>query len=213
MKKSMLRALLALCALSLLGHVVVYPSLPASIPTHWGLSGQVDATGPRWMDLLLAALPLLLCGLAAALPRIDPRRDSYYKHAKAFGATMGGTVLLLVALSWITAAVALGHSIDVGTVLCLLIGLLFLCIGNYLPQVRPNFTFGIRTPWTLHSPQVWRRVHRLGGVLFCANGLLFLVCSPLPGMWLKLLPLAFTLAMVLGLLAYSYWLYRRHPAE
>ena len=209
MKKSMTITLLALCILSLLGHVLIYPALPARVPTHWGLSGQVDATGPRWMDLVLAATPLLLLALAAVLPRIDPGRSSYRRHAKAYGAAMAGAVLMLLAFSWVTAAAALGYSIDVGTVVCLLIGLLLLCIGNYLPQARPSYFFGIRTPWTLASDAVWRRTHRAGGALFCANGLLFLLCSPLPAMWLKLLPVAFTLCMAAGLFAYSYWLYRK----
>lgn len=209
MKKSVVITLFALCILSLLGHALVYPSLLPLIPTHWGLSGEVDASGPRWMDLLLAALPLVLWAMALALPRIDPRRGSYAKHARAYSASMAGVVLLLVALSWVTAATALGWAVDVGTVVCLLVGALLLVVGNYLPQVRPNYTFGIRTPWTLDNEQVWRRTHRLGGVLFCINGLLFLLCSPLPGILLKLAPVLFSLVMAAGLALYSYCQHRK----
>jgi len=36
-------------------------------------------------------------------------------------------------------------------------GLLFMMLGNYLPRLPRNFFFGIRTPWTLASEEVWRK--------------------------------------------------------
>jgi uncharacterized membrane protein len=48
-------------------------------------------------------------------------------------------------------------------------------IGNVLPRARPNWLFGIRTPWTLSSDRVWERTHRLGGVTFVIAGALLAV--------------------------------------
>jgi uncharacterized membrane protein len=36
-------------------------------------------------------------------------------------------------------------------------------LGNYLGTIRPNYFFGVRTPWTLESDEVWRATHRNGG--------------------------------------------------
>lgn len=56
--------------------LVRYPSLPATIPTHFGPGGQVDDVGPRWTVLVLAAVMLLLSlGLAALSTR--PRWFTY----------------------------------------------------------------------------------------------------------------------------------------
>jgi uncharacterized membrane protein len=43
------------------------------------------------------------------------------------------------------------------------VGLLFIVLGNLMPRFRSNFFFGIRTPWTLSSEQMWMKTHRLGG--------------------------------------------------
>jgi uncharacterized membrane protein len=44
-----------------------------------------------------------------------------------------------------------------------------------LSKARPNWFIGIRTPWTMSSPEVWRRTHRVGSVLFIILGGLSLV--------------------------------------
>ncbi len=35
----------------------------------------------------------------------------------------------------------------------ILVGLLFIVIGNYLPQCKPNYFVGIKTPWTLSNEE------------------------------------------------------------
>ena len=59
----------------------------------------------------------------------------------------------------------------------LLVGLLFVVIGNYLPKCKQNYTIGIKIPWTLNSEENWNKTHRfagfvwvIGGVLFCIMG-------------------------------------------
>ena len=37
----------------------------------------------------------------------------------------------------------------------ILLGLLFLLVGNYLPKCRQNYTVGIKVPWTLASEANW----------------------------------------------------------
>ena len=38
-------ALVALCVANVVAHLMVMPSLPAQIPTHWGANGAVDGKG------------------------------------------------------------------------------------------------------------------------------------------------------------------------
>ena len=40
-----------------------------------------------------------------------------------------------------------------------------------MPRARPNWWFGIRTPWTLSNDRVWERTHRVGGYLLVAVGI------------------------------------------
>ena len=50
-------------------------------------------------------------------------------------------------------------------------------LGAVMGKIRPNFFFGIRTPWTLTSKRAWTRTHRLGGFVFIAVGLVGIVAG------------------------------------
>ena len=54
------------------------------------------------------------------------------------------------------------------------VSLLFIVRGNYLGQIRPNDTFGIRTPWTLANEQVWIKTHRMSSYAYVLSGILML---------------------------------------
>jgi len=56
-------------------------------------------------------------------------------------------------------------------VVVLMLGLLFIGVGNLLPRTRPNIALGLRTKRTLSNVQLWQHVHRISGyaaVLFGA---------------------------------------------
>jgi hypothetical protein len=54
-------------------------------------------------------------------------------------------------------------------VVVVMLGLAIMAIGNLLPRTRPNIAFGLRTDLTLTNPQLWQKVHRVGG--YAAVGL------------------------------------------
>ncbi len=92
----------------------------------------------------------------------------------------------------------------------MIVGLFLAFMGNYLTTVQPNYFVGIRTPWTLESPAVWARTHRLGGILFCLAGLLLAglaLVLPLPYVTPALLVLL--VGTVLVCYAYSYVAFRQ----
>ena len=100
---------------------------------------------------------------------------------------------------------------DIGTVLPLISGALFVVLGNLLGKVRPNWFFGIRTPWALSSAESWSRTHRLGGWLFLALGLLTMASALAVPRWSIAVMMALLLAATVGLAAYSYVVWRRDP--
>lgn len=204
-KKSLWILLLGL--LSLIGTVIIFSRLPERIPVHWGLDGTVDRYGARANVFLTAGLPFLFYALMLLVPRIDPRRDSYRKHQKAFLLIIHTMVLFFIALHWVTIAIALGADIDIPTVICLAIAVIFAVIGNVLPQARPNYTFGIRTPWTLADGDVWRKTHRVGGFTFWAMAAAFAAAAFIQENLAFILSIGMVFAGVVFLFVYSYILY------
>ena len=63
-------ALVALCVANVVAHLIVMPSLPAQIPTHWGANGAVDGWGPSWMASALGVLPLALLAMFCVVPAV-----------------------------------------------------------------------------------------------------------------------------------------------
>lgn len=165
--------LLGIILLSLVAGVVLYGHLPERVPIHWNIHGEVDGYGGRFMGAF--GLPLVTLGLyllMVAVPRIDPKKKNYAKFTGAYNAFMAAFVLFMLVLHAVVLLYAFGYKVDVGLIAPLGLGLMFMVMGNYLTRVRHNYFFGIKTPWTLASERVWRKTHRVGGILFVAAGLL-----------------------------------------
>ena len=168
--------LLGIILLSLVAGAVLYSHLPERVPVHWNLRGEVDGYGGRFTGAF--AIPLLTLGSYLAMvvtPRFDPKRANYVKFTGAYNAFMVAFVIFMLSLQTATLLFTFGYNIDIGVITQIGMGLMFIVMGNYLTRVRHNYFFGIKTPWTLANETVWRKTHRLGGILFVAAGVLIIV--------------------------------------
>jgi uncharacterized membrane protein len=187
------------------------PFLPNPSPIHWNAAGEVDGYGsPLLAALLTPGIATLLVVLAPLLPRLDPRGRNYEAFRGTYELIMNGLLLFFTALQIVTLGYALGWPVSVPRVIGVGVGLLFALIGNELGRVQPNYFVGVRTPWTLADPEVWRRTHRVGGRVFAGVGVLIALSSlllPLPP--LAVVVIAGALGAAVFLFGYSYWLWRR----
>lgn len=201
--------MLLISILSLAGTAAVYSRLPANIPSHWDIQGNIDNYMPRQNAFFLALLPLGVYLLTIILPKIDPRRSAFAKHGKGYSIMMLVTFLFLTGIYWVSILVALGYSIDVSFVVKLSMGVLFAVMGNYMSQIRFNYTYGIRTPWTLASKEVWTRTHRVGGYAFVLCGILIIPLAFVKGTFASWLSFALILGAAFFGTLYSYLVYRK----
>lgn len=192
--------------------VVTYPLLPAIVPSHWNMAGQVDAYSSKLFISIF--FPLLSVGLytfTRGLFIIGPRLGNQPKYANlaVINIILVGVLLLMLVMHLASTAISLGMPIDITLVVSLSVNLLFIFIGNYIVKLRRNFWGGIRTPWTLASDTVWERTHRLGGWMFVLGGLLGLVLSFIPPLRFWSL-ISITLIVSLVPIVYSYIAYQRY---
>ena len=109
--------------------------------------------------------------------------------------------------------VALGYKVAAPRVITWCILIFFAILGDYLPNLRPNYVIGIRTPWTLQDSGTWRATHRLGGRLMFFGSLLLLFLELLVNTSAFVLVfVGFMLLLVLWSFLYSWHYYRSREA-
>lgn len=155
---------LAIVSVSLLATAVLYPSLPAQVPTHWNIHGQIDHYGPKWT--LLVAGPGILAatlGILAVIPWLSPRNFKVDTFRSTYVYIVLAVLVCLAYIQGLMLWAAWEGQVDITKATWGGICLLFAIMGNVMGKVRRNFWVGVRTPWTLASERVWYATHRLAG--------------------------------------------------
>jgi len=215
MLKENKRKLLASSAVVLLPALVgllLWNRLPDQLTTHWGADGTPDGWSGKAFAVF--ALPLILlaahwlCVFATAK---DPGNRT--QSPKVFGLVLWIMPVISLFSNGVVYAAALEWEFRMELLTMLLLGLIFVLVGNYLPKCKPNRTIGIKIKWTFESEANWVATHRLAGRLWVAGGLLFMACAWLPlraVVWVS--ALAF-IPMIVIPVVYSYAFYRKQVKE
>jgi len=164
--------------------LINYNRLPELLPAHFGITGEVN----RYWDKatlisVLGSLGVLLPVLLQLTRRMDPKRENYTKFENAHGMIRLAIAILLNSALALSVSYGLDKHIPAGKILIAVLGLMFMVMGNYMPQIKHNYFLGIRTPWTLAYPEIWRKTHRFSGILWALAGILFILASFLPKVW------------------------------
>jgi uncharacterized membrane protein len=192
----------------------VWNGLPERVPVHFNLKGEADGwAGKTALIFIVLGTTALLNLILLAVPYIDPKRKLTHMGSK-YHQLRFILVIFMAALAIFIIHNALNPDTFRLNVLFLLIGGLFVALGNYFQAVKPNYFIGIRTPWTLESEQVWRKTHRLGGILWIVGGLMLIALAFLPESGLQQVLLVATVALtVLVPVAYSFVAYRQERRQ
>lgn len=173
--------LLAIIILSFIPGLVLYGQLPAQMPSHWNVYGQVDDYSSKAVGtFLFPGINLAMYFLFLFLPKLDPKRKNYDLFSGSYRIIRWTIHLFMLILYFITLYSSLRFAqgkatLDVSMLVPGAISVLFIIIGNYMGRFRHNYFIGIRNPWTLANEEVWQKTHRLGGKLFVLAGVLGLI--------------------------------------
>jgi uncharacterized membrane protein len=174
-RKKFLIPLIPLTIISLILVGYLYPKIPSQIPSHWNSNGQVDGYQPKVFIWLIALSPFLIGVAFTYVPEMDPRKENYEKNKTAYSVlTIGITTVFYLAFLLVLFS-SIGFKLNAGFFIGPLVGFLFVFLGNFTPQIRFNYMFGIRTPWTLANENVWHRTHRFAGYVFVTVGFIIIL--------------------------------------
>ena len=187
--KALWGALAVLCLASAAAYVLwALPAMPETVPTHWGVDGTADGWDSKGSTILMGALmPLLGLALLFAVPHLDPRGASFNRFKGVYEGFSAAFTVFMVVVAWITPLSALGvlpaaGGSVVNVIVFGFLGLLFVGLGIVMPRIEPNYTFGVRLPWTLADPENWRRTHRFAGPVFVVMGVVTVASALLASM-------------------------------
>ncbi|WP_339311599.1 SdpI family protein [Paenibacillus sp. FSL M7-0896] len=165
-----------------LGYALVnYGRLPDQLPAQFSLTGKVNTYWSKGSVIALFSFMGLIFPLAIQFIRnIDPKGENYNKFQGAY--KMGRLTIAVICDAALVLSVSYGldEHFTAAKWATVSVGLLLAVIGNFLPQIRDNYFTGVRTPWTLHNPAVWRRTHRFSGRMWVTGGLLIALAAFMP---------------------------------
>ena len=163
-----------LCLLPIIAGLLLWNRLPDKIPIHWGMDNTVNRYSSKSFGII--GVPLICCGsnlLAWFSIKLDPKNRNANTKVRSLMLWLLPAITIITQLTIL--AYALGYQVNVPKPIFILIGIMFIFIGNYLPKTQPNYTIGLKLPWTLHSDYNWQKTHRLAGILWIIGGLLIVV--------------------------------------
>ena len=206
-KRTLLIASILTC-LPLLAGLYYWNQLPDPMAVHFGMNNEPDGFSSK--SIAVFGFPLFglaILWLGAFVTASDPKRKNI--SPKMFSLVLWIVPVIMNITAAFMYAYNLGWKTDMTFAAELLLGILFVVIGNYLPKARQNYSIGIKIPWTLADEDNWNRTHRFAGYLYVAGGIL-LVIFAFTGM--RRFEVLFGLILVITLIpvVYSYRLAAAH---
>jgi uncharacterized membrane protein len=198
--------------------VSIWSKLPGSVPLHYNSDFEADRFGSK---AELAGLLIFLTGVSIGvsllmlnLDRFDPKKRYNFS----------GSLMNKISWSCILFFTAIGCYIVYETeqyfsgkqehlspkFIVAMVCLLFVVLGNFMNNIKPNYFVGIRTPWSLEDADNWRKTHHFGSKLWFFGGLvMLLLVLLLPEKCLHIVVLSSIVPLVIVPLWYSYHLFRQ----
>lgn len=217
---------LVIAAVPFLVYASIYRSLPSEIPVHYSFDGIADRFASKLSveALFLCSLGYCGCLLGVLLRKMvlamGKTQENSNTQITAKLMTYNQTFLTIFfsALSLYFISVMLQNSIpDTFFILrtaYLVLSVLFIIIGNYLPKLKINRVSGVKTKYSQSSDDAWMRSQRFGGRLLAIGGSAGLVVCLIPGVSAKRAVILSTIIFVfviLGVLGFSAVEKRRTP--
>ncbi|MBW7571819.1 SdpI family protein [Caproiciproducens faecalis] len=184
-----------------------YSRLPETMPTHWDAAGNVNGYSSRFFAAFGIPAILLACGIFVNFSiSADPKRQNIDRSPQMKLISRWLVVIIANVTQASVIAKVLYKDFNISVLITALVGIVIAVLGNYLPKCKPNYTMGIKLPWTLASEENWRKTHRFAGFVWIVGGVVIIISAFLP---YKALLLAAILLLSVIPAIYSYCLFRK----
>ncbi|MBE6703695.1 MAG: DUF1648 domain-containing protein [Ruminococcaceae bacterium] len=184
------------CLLPIIAGLILWNKLPDSVPIHFDMYNNPDNFAPKWFAVF--GLPIFMVVLQAICCVInDINAAKHGERVKLERATKWIIPIMSVLLCAVTYIYALGVKLDIRICVTMIVGVILIVIGNYLPKFDYIKNYDINT-------EKARIINRFIGFETVIMGILFLVSLFFP-------PMATIVCLILlipyAIIAISYGIY------
>ena len=211
---------------------VILQFLPDTIPMHHDMAGNTNRWGNKAESLIFPLIILIVALFwhlmirafekKAANAKTEKEQMEAKSSAKMLGfvgisqTLMFGILHYFILYSSYVQATA-GNTksvIDIAKVSCILCGIMFVVIGNFMSKAKRNTLVGLRTTWSLYNDNTWRKSNLFAAILIIIAGLLTIVTTVFAnGNLSTVFMLVYILIAALISIAYSKKVYDRETAS
>ena len=160
------------CLLPVLLGIYLWDNLPETMAIHFNIYGEPDNFASK--GFVVFGLPMLMVVLQGFCCFINDLNAYKYGERKKFETVTKWIIpCMTVVLQIITLGYGLGWNLDIRKAVSLIVGVIFLVIGNYLPKLDYIKNHDVET-------EKARKINRFIGYETVGMGILFLISIFLP---------------------------------
>ena len=153
--------------------IIFYQQLPEQMPVHFNINNEVDHYASK--NFALFGIPIILTGLQIFCCIITDWKEKKETQKPRFISIIKWFVpILSMVVSTILIEIPLGSTVDVRKSICLVIGILFILTGNYLPKMSYEMAKGKMHPIPKDEKR-YRKITRMWGYTFVIGGIALLI--------------------------------------
>lgn len=197
------------------------------VAMHYDISGNVDRYGSKYENFILpvSIIVITIFGLIfiwhyekkAKSASQEKEREEAKSNVKVLYFVAGGMAVMFGVMQCFFLYGNLVQErdnlnympFDINVVTNVLLGILLIVMGNYLPKTKLNSTVGVRTPWSMHNDIVWAKSNRFGGMVGIFGGLLIIIQALLvKGITSTLISVGIIVLFAIISTIYSYYIYK-----
>lgn len=187
-KKAAMLIMWIMAFIPLIITVILYGSLPEKVPMQFDINWNVDRYGHR-SELIYACAAFLLMPLMfsvfirnferkAAGTDDEKAKAGYMSNIKVV-TIIGIITSLILTVTYICILILMFKTIsntgsdlsfDPIKPILIMLGILFMVLGNILPKTRRNSVVGLRCSWTYYNDVTWQKSNRFAALLIIALG-------------------------------------------
>lgn len=166
------------CLLPILLGIIFYQQLPEQMPVHFNINNEVDNYASK--NFALFGIPIILTILQVfCCIMTDRKEERETKRPRLITIMKWFIPILSVVVSTILIEIPLGSTVDVRKSICLVLGILYILIGNYIPKMSYEMAKGKIHPMP-KDEKMYRKMVRMFGYTLVISGIALLVSILFP---------------------------------